>query len=325
MTHLLSKRILLTSLGLVLPLAVACGDDDGHSHEADAAQGTADATTSEPDAITDIAVSLDFAAVVGAEPFACSTGGIAKAFDNVGTADSTVSFKDFRLYISNIRLIDDVNTEVAITLENDGAFQLQTDSDGHVALLDFEDGTGNCGDTGNGNLNSQITGFAPAGTYTGVVFDIGVPFAMNHLDVASAESPLNISALYWAWAIGHKFARIDYNVEGKGGAPWNFHLGSTGCASDGPMSPPSEECGKPNRASIRIENFSHDTDTINIDAAELAGDSDLTTNAGMTPGCMSFPGDADDCVPLFPNLGLDYATGACDADCAGQSAIYLAE
>lgn len=322
---ILSKRTLLTTLGLALPLSLAaCGDDDdGHSHEADAGQVQADAAAGDPDAATDVAVTLNFEAMVGTEAFACSDGKAAKTYTNVGTAASEVSFKDFRFYVSEVRLIDDADNEVALTLENDGAFQLQTDADGHVALLDFEDGTGNCTDSGNSNINTSVSGTVPPGNYTGVVFELGVPFAMNHLDVATAESPLNISALYWAWAIGHKFARIDYTV--IGGAAWNFHLGSTGCATEGMTSPPTEECSKPNRPIIRIENFSHETDVITLDAAAIVADSDLTTNAGMTPGCMSFSQDEPDCTPLFPNLGIDYATGACIGDCADQSIFSLAE
>jgi uncharacterized repeat protein (TIGR04052 family) len=321
-----NKRTFLSSLALALPLSLAaCGDDDddGHSHDADAGQNQPDAQAGNPDAASDIAVSLDFAAMVGGEAFACSDANGAKTYTNLGTAASTVGFKDFRLYVSNVRLIDDADNEVPVSLTNDGAFQLQTDADGHVALLDFEDGTGNCTDSGNANLNTSVLGTVPPGTYTGVVFEVGVPFAINHLDVATAESPLNISALYWAWAIGHKFARIDYTV--IDGAAWNFHLGSTGCATEGMTSPPTEECSKPNRPTIRIENFSHETDVITLDAAAIVADSDLTTNAGMTPGCMSFSQDEPDCTPLFPNLGIDYATGACIGDCADQSIFSIAE
>lgn len=322
---ILSKRTLLTSLGLALPLCLAaCGDDDDSNLDADAATGQADAANTESDAATDVAVNLDFAAMVGVEAFACSDGKGAKTYDNVGTAASTVAFKDFRLYVSNVRLIDDADNEVPLTLTNDGAFQLQTADDGHVALLDFEDGTGNCSDNGNANLNTSVVGTAPQGTYTGVVFDVGVPFGLNHLDVATAESPLNISSLYWAWAIGHKFARIDYAV--VDGAGWNFHLGSIGCASADSMTPPTEECTKPNRATIRLENFAYDSDVIELDAAALVADSDLTVDAvESAPGCMSFPTDETDCTPLFPNLGLDYATGACIDDCAAQSVFTVAD
>lgn len=317
-----THRSLLMSLGLALPLSLAACGDDGNDLGADAATAQPDAESA-ADANTDIAVNLNFAALVGGEAFACSESAAAKTYADIGTANSTVTFKDFRVYVSNVRLIDDGDVEVPVTLTTDGAFQLQTASDGHVALLDFEDGSGNCGDTGNSALNSAIVGTAPAGNYTGLVFELGVPFALNHLDVATAESPLNISALYWAWAIGHKFARIDYAVEG--GAPWNFHLGSTGCSSDGMMDPPTAECAKPNRATIRLTNFAHATDVINLDAAEIVADSDLTTNAGMTPGCMSFPADEADCTPLFPNLGIDYATGACINNCDAQSVFTLAE
>lgn len=320
----ITKRSFLMSLGLALPLSLAACGDDGHDHDhgADAATAQPDA---EPgvDANTDIALTLNFAALVGAEPFACSESAAPKTYADIGTANSTIFFKDFRFYVSNVRLIDDGDVEVPVTLTTDGVWQLQTASDGHVALLDFEDGSGNCGDTGNSALNSSIVGTVPAGNYTGVVFELGVPFAINHLDVATAESPLNISALYWAWAIGHKFARIDYAVDG--GAPWNFHLGSTGCMSDGQTSPPTAECAKPNRPTIKISNFAHATDVINLDAAAIVADSDLTQNASMTPGCMSFPGDEPDCTALFPNLGIDYATGACINDCGAQSVFTLAQ
>lgn len=322
----LKKNLLLATLGLAVPLgAVACGgdDDDDGGQAADAGDDAPDAGDDTPDAQEALAVSLDFAAVVGGEPFACSDGGNAKTFANLGTANSTVFFKDFRVYVSNIRLIDDGDNEVAMTLTNDGAFQLQTESDGHVALLDFEDGSANCGDTGNANTNSTVSGTVPPGTYTGVVFDVGVPFPLNHLDVATSESPLNISAMYWAWAIGHKFARIDYVVDG--GAPWNFHLGSIGCVSDGQTDPPDAECGKPFRPTIRLTNFDHTSDTIELDAAEIVADSDLTVNNGMTPGCMSFPHDEPDCTPLFPNLGLDYGTGVCIGDCGAQTVFTIAE
>lgn len=321
----LKNRSLLATLALALPLSfAACDDDhDDHDHGADAGDTTPDAGDTTPDAATDQAVTLDFAAVVGAEAVACSDGANTKTYANIGTANSTIFFKDFRFYVSNVRLIDDADNEVPLVMDNDGAFQLQTDADGHVALLDFEDGTGECSTIGNAATNTAITGTVPVGNYTGLVFELGVPFALNHLDVATAESPLNISALYWAWAIGHKFARIDYSVQD--GAAWNFHLGSQGCMTDGMTSPPSAECSKPNRPIIKIDNFAFGTDVITLDAAEIVADSDLTSNAGMTPGCMSFAPDEPDCTALFPKLGISYATGLCIDDCAAQSVFTVPE
>lgn len=287
-----------------IPGLLACGDDGhDHDHGADAA-------------LQDQAVTLQFAGKVGAEVFSCSDAADAKVYAGLGTQASSVTFKDYRFYVSNFRLIDDGGNEVPMTLDTASAYQLQTATD-HVALLDFEDGTASCSDTGNAETNTTVTGTVPAGTYTGVVFELGVPFAINHADVATADAPLNIGALYWAWAIGHKFARIDYVVDGT---PWNFHLGSTMCVSDGMDSPPSEECGRPNRATVRFDNFDVATETIVFDAAAVVADSDITQNMGMpTPGCMTFPHDEPDCTALFPNLGLTYTTGACTTDCSDQT------
>lgn len=310
------SRLLPALLALALPAAPGCGDDGhDHDHGADAA-GQADADTSGPDATSTQSVTIDFAATVGGEAFACSDGEDPKLYTNLGTEDSAVWFKDFRFYVSNIRLINNSDEEVAVTLD-DSIWQLES-ADGHVALLDFEDGSTDCAGTGNEPMNTSITGTVPPGTYDGIVFELGVPFALNHDDVATADAPLNIGALYWAWAIGHKFARIDYQVEDSGA--WNFHLGSTMCMTDGPMDPPDEPCARPNRPTIALASFDPDSDVIELDAAAIVADSDLTQNlGGDTPGCQSFPADEPDCTPLFPNLGMTYADGTCTDGCADQT------
>ncbi len=305
---------------LALPLLVACDDDEQAEEHADASPQF-DAATNNPDAGAQ-AISLQFGAKVGGEDFSCSQQGAARTYSGVGSQASETGFKDFRFYVSNVRLLDPSGNEVAMTLTNDGAFQLQ-EGDQHVALLDFEDGTGSCSDTGNTPLNTTILGSVPEGTYTGVVFELGIPFTMNHLDVATAQSPLNIGALYWAWASGHKFMRVDYNV---GGVPWNLHLGSTMCVSDGMTTPPTEECSRPNRATIRLENFDPSVDTIEFDAAAIVAQSDISMNLGdPTPGCMSFPHDEPDCTALYTALGMTYTSGVCTTDCSDQTAFRIAQ
>ncbi len=87
-----AKRTILTSLGFALPLCLAaCGDDDDSKLDADAGQVQADAANTDPDAATEVAVNLDFAAMVGDEAFACSDGAGAATYDDVGTAASTVT------------------------------------------------------------------------------------------------------------------------------------------------------------------------------------------------------------------------------------------
>ena len=71
--------------------------------------------------------------------------------------------------------------------EQDGLWQYE-----NVALLDFEDKTGGCRDVGTVETNAQVVGTVPEGDYTGLTFDLGVPFELNHIDASTAPSPLNV-------------------------------------------------------------------------------------------------------------------------------------
>lgn len=313
MSAKLVTSILFASLSWSM---IGCDDDDDHDHDHTDAGITVDANAVDAN-ITDSAanksVSIDFAAMVGAEAFACSEGGNAKTYTNIGTADSTASFKDFRFYVSNIRLIDGGGNEVAVTLDQTN-FQFED-----VALLDFEDGTGGCVDLGNSALNTSVVGQVPVGDYAGLAFDLAVPFDKNHLEASSIDtpSPLNIMGLFWNWQIGHKYFRVDLSVEGAAG--WNIHLGSTGCVSNGTAEAPAVECSKPNVSKVVIADFDTDADTVAVDIAAMLADSDVTVNAGGPPGCQSFPLDVGDCTTMYPNLGLSFDTGVCVGDCAAQT------
>ena len=83
--------------------------------------------------------------------------------------------------------------EEPLSLEQDGAFH-----NGEVALLDFEDDTGSCSN-GTAQTHTQITGTVPEGEYTGLRFTIGVPAERNHVNQATAPSPLNIEGMFWSW------------------------------------------------------------------------------------------------------------------------------
>lgn len=278
-----ARNLLVVTLAT---FALACGDDDGGG---------------------DSTYSISFAATVGSEAAACGT-----SYDNIGTGNATVELKDLRFYVSNVRLLDGT-TEVPLALADDGTWQ-----DGTVGLVDLEDGTGGC-DMGTSATNDTIMGTAATAEYTGVVFDLAVPFAQNHLDVAAAEAPLDNSAMYWAWAIGYKFMRVDFDVN-SGAARWNVHIGSHMCVSDAMDQPPAEECARPNRAEIRLTSFNPMSDTIKVDVNALVANSDLMANTTDTAfGCQSFPNDATDCGPVFTSLGLDFASGGCTGNCANQS------
>ncbi len=171
-----------------------------------------------PAALADTA--LKFAFMAGKEPVACG-----KEIKNLGAGRNTAQIMDARLYVTNIRLIDASGKEVPFALTPDNKWQSDK-----VALLDFENGTGLCRDSGNADMNDTIKGKAPAEGYTGIAFDLGIPYEMNHADVATSKTPLSIQAMWWNWQNGYKFARIDLSTNVP--APNNtflIHLGSTGC------------------------------------------------------------------------------------------------
>ncbi|ATX65604.1 metallo-mystery pair system four-Cys motif protein [Roseinatronobacter bogoriensis subsp. barguzinensis] len=80
-----------------------------------------------------------------------------------------------------------------MALDQDGVWQVAD-----VAQLDFEDATGTCVN-GTPDMNNSLRGTVPAGEYTGLDFDIGVPFDLNHGDPTLAASPLNLTAMFWNW------------------------------------------------------------------------------------------------------------------------------
>ncbi len=169
-------------------------------------------------------VTLKFALRAGKEAVTCgkdvTTMGLRQAKKIVKT-----QIVDARMYLSNIRLISTEGKEVALQLKADGKWQSKD-----IALLDFEDGTGLCKDSGTPDTRFIIEGNVSAGKYTGIAFQLGVPFELNHADVATSKTPLNVQALWWNWQSGYKFARIDLRTDAA--APNNdflIHLGSTGC------------------------------------------------------------------------------------------------
>lgn len=299
------RSVHLSFMLAALALMGACSDDGGGNPDAATEFDAAPEIDAEP---AGQAVTVNFAVKVGTQDAACGT---ATPYEGLGTADSTVTFNDLRFYVSNVRLRAGAE-EVPMNLEQDGTWQYRD-----VALLDFENGMAGC--SGTTETNTRVVGTVPPGTYDGIVFDLGVPFALNHADLAAAPSPLNVAAMWWTWQLGYKFLRVDMAVQD--GEGWNVHVGSVMCDSPGPTDPPENECDRPNRARIALTGFDPATDTVVLDLAALLADADLSTNAGDTPGCQSFPDDSGDCTPLFPKLGLDFATGNCTDDCQAQSAF----
>jgi uncharacterized repeat protein (TIGR04052 family) len=263
-----------------------------------------------------------FAAKVGADDFACN-----RTF-RVGKSNTEVAPIDFRLYVSNVRLVQADGSEVKTAFVPDGRFQSST-----VALLDFEDRTGSC-NNGTVETNNMLTLRDDPSRATAIVFDIGVPFEENHADAAKAATPLNLSTLFWNWNGGYKFIRIDMrytssgdpaarpapvgNDAGDGGdggasdaagpnqAAYLLHLGSTGCvaSANGTIT----GCARPNRPTIRIPVRDFAKAPIVLDYAELVKDNDLLAEPAESAGCMSGAVDPA-CASVFQALGLNVASG----------------
>ncbi|MFV8749658.1 MbnP family copper-binding protein [Nannocystaceae bacterium ST9] len=276
----------------MLPIT-ACDGDDGQQEGGD-----------------EIAVELRFAAQFGDEAAVCG-----QTYAGIGSSASDLTLKDLRFYVSGVELIDVEGVAHPLALEQDGAWQ-----SGAVALLDFEDGTAGCQESGTVEVNTRVIGSAPAGDYRGVRFVLGVPEALNHHDVNLAGSPLDLPSMSWSWQGGYKFLRIDLANEQSEAPGWFIHLGSTGCESAGPDQPPTEPCARPDRPTITLTEFDHAADVIVFDVASLLADADVGHDLAGPPGCMSAPDDPE-CASLFAKLGLDLDTGSCVDRCENQQAF----
>jgi len=248
-------------------------------------------------------VNIKFDARLGEQPLRCGV-----SYQGVGRTGATAMLQDFRIYISNVRLLGRDGREHPVRLTSDAIWQ----SD-RVALLDFEDSSGNC--NGNRQTNTSIVGHAPPGDFVGLAFEIGVPADLNHQDTTLAEPPLNFSALTWPWRFGYKFTTIDLDTGGMaapastahhGASGFSVHLGSVDCGSGSPQMEPETPCAVPNRASYRLDKFDAAHDVVVLDLGALLAASDITVNApGSASGCMSAKTD-DDCVPIMDRLGLAF-------------------
>jgi uncharacterized repeat protein (TIGR04052 family) len=269
----LGSTLLLVLTSLVL---TACGNDE-HDHTGD-----------QP-----LNVAIPFKPLVGSQPFACG-----QTYTGVGATATSYEPKDFRLYVHNVRLINHAGEEVPVALTEDGAWQ----KDG-VVLLDFEDKTGLC-TNGTQATNHRIVGTVPGNHYVALRFTVGLPFEKNHQDASTASAPLNVSTLFWGWAGGYKFIRLDGRTPGLPNGH-NLHLGSTECQTSGPNQVTS--CQRGNRFDVEVANFDPTGPlAVVLDVAALFSGSNLDTNQAQTaPGCMSEGADQD-CAPIFQRLGLGF-------------------
>lgn len=251
------------------------------------------------DSASERELSLRFAPMVGAKPFACG-----EEFSGVGTGGSTVTPLDFRLYVHDLALVRASGERVPIAVTDDGKWQ-----HGGLVLLDFEDGSGACM-TGSPATNLEVRGTVPDhADYVGLEFVVGVPDEMNHLDGATAPAPQNAQGMWWTWAGGYKYVRLE--VQPTAQPVFFYHLGATSC--DGSVQA-GFSCAFANLAKIGLDAFDPERDEIVVDAAQILAGVDVDkVPDGVTdtlPGCMAFSGDPE-CPAMLAPLGLRFeADGA---------------
>jgi uncharacterized repeat protein (TIGR04052 family) len=246
-------------------------------------------------------VTLTFRGQVGDNDFACG-----QSYAGIGTMATQIQPADFRLYVSNVRLVDSSGAEQPVTLDQDGLWQYQG-----VALLDFENKVSPC--AGTTATNYAIHGQAAPGNgvYAGVRFTLGIPPELNHGNQATAPAPLNLAGLFWSWQDGYKFLRTEGAATG-GASSFSVHLGSTGCLRD-PAG--NTQCSSLNTPDISLTAFDPQKNRVGVDLAALLSTSDLSTDMM----CQSDPTVAV-CGPVFQRLGLPFGSTP-----AGMQALFRVE
>lgn len=225
---------------------------------------------------------IQFRPRVGTEDFACG-----RTYSALGTSQAKGTVSDFRFFVHNVRLVTQDGGEQPFVLEDRGPWQ----SSG-VALVDFEGGPDAGCYGGTTGSNTELTGLAPAGVYTGIRFSIGVPSALSHADPSTLQAPLDAGGMAWSWLAGFKFLKFEL---GSG----LLHVGSTGCTG----TPPDQmTCSRANRPEIELLDFDPHQQVIGADIAAAFASSDLS----QSPSCHS---TGESCPPLFQEVGLNFEDG----------------
>jgi uncharacterized repeat protein (TIGR04052 family) len=261
-------------------------NDAGDSGPADAAQAASQQT-----------VKLRFHAQLGDEPFACG-----RTYNDQGSSKQSVALRDFRMYVQDVALVDTDGHEVPVKLDARDPWQ-----SAEVALLDFEDGSGEC--FGTAETNREITGVVPKGDYRALRFSHGVPEQLNHSDPKTVPAPLQVTGMSWNWLLGFRFVRLEIGTvssaeldtdAGADPGSYSLHVGSTGCA--GNQNEGTIKCAKPNRSRIELAGFELGKSEIVLDVRPLLKGNDLAQIVECHSG-------TELCAPLFQALGVSYGTG----------------
>jgi uncharacterized repeat protein (TIGR04052 family) len=226
-------------------------------------------------------LEVAFSAVVGAEPWRCD------GVYQMGSPPSEARPSHLRLFVHDLAVIGSDGQAAPLVLE-ESEWQGNFDDVGHtVALLDFDDATGNCRYT-DPEVHTTISGWAPVGRdYTGLSFRIGVPTALNHLDAGLAPPPMNRPGMWWSWNDGHITLRAEFDTVSSSShrevtaddttnpGGWQLWLAETvfgECSEDAPT---QFNCPDEQQPQVVLEAFDAAADRVELDFGALFSDVDL--------------------------------------------------
>jgi uncharacterized repeat protein (TIGR04052 family) len=267
--------------------------------------GSGDSPVPTPPAFATTTVSIEFAAVAGANNTPVQCG---RPISSVGRVPVNAQLTDLRFYLTDVQLVNDKGVAVPVVLAKN-EWQHSSPS-GNVTLIDLENAQGACASEGTAATNSVVTGTVPADNYVKIKATMGVPEKLNHSDVMAAAPPLDIMAMGWSWQLGRKFAKVELNpVDGVSSAgtsasTYSLHLASTNCTGPGNG---TDTCAQKNLAQFTLD-INSSTQKIALDVAQLFSTTDISVNQNGAVGCMSATSDLD-CPALFTQMGLDINSG----------------
>ncbi|GBF51671.1 hypothetical protein LPTSP4_32090 [Leptospira ryugenii] len=242
--------------------------------------------------------SIPFELVSGTDAFSCN-----QAIS--GSGSTQLQLRDARFFVHDVKLVKADGSTTDFILSTDDTWQ-----NGTVALLDFENRTGQC-TVGTTDTNKTLRGYAAPGLYVGVEFKVGVPTAQNKLLNTTGGAPLNTTGMYWSWTTGYKFMKFEWRALEGAGSTNQFHTGGVSCTGGNGN---DITCAYPNIPTVRITRsnnaiWSATENPIYINIQELVKNTNSNlSNGGASYTCMAGNTTAS-CKSILNSIGINETDG----------------
>lgn len=274
-------------------------------------------------------LTVHFDALVNGQPFSCSGAYM------MGTPPALARPSHFRMFVYDIAATSAGGDSARLTLD-ESEWQGNFDDVGHnVALLDFDDATGNCRYT-DADTHTVVTGWVTnTTTLTGLTFRIGIPSELDHLDAGLAPPPLNRPGLWSGWQLGSILLRADFDTANNdshrpqtkddeltpGG--WQFWLADAGTGPQACTGEPNlgYQCANQFQPKVLLDPFDPAQDHVGLDLGALLQDVDMDRTAFDMAPVGRDPAITDPTITTYPMP--DYRAGCFMDRVDGECAVAL--